>query len=114
MLVVSVSKFASTVAFVLLGLHWFGMIGSIVGFMLAEEVGRGLMLWRGTVVMRTNLAAMLPLRDPALRAGTSVVAAIAARLAMPSHAPALVPPAGARTVFALVHLSGDPASLASN
>jgi O-antigen/teichoic acid export membrane protein len=105
MLVVSVSKFASTVILVLLGLHWFGMVGSIVGFMLAEEVGRGLMLWRATVVMRAKLADILPLRDLAVRAATSLVAAFAARVAMPGGAPALLQLASAGAVFALVYLA---------
>ncbi|HEX4385822.1 MAG TPA: oligosaccharide flippase family protein [Myxococcales bacterium] len=78
---VSVLKLGITVPFVWIGLHQFGLIGALGGWILAEESCRMLLLRRAAKLFRTNILGALPrqLWFQVVAAAISVVPALVVR-----------------------------------
>jgi O-antigen/teichoic acid export membrane protein len=76
MLLVASVKLLLTVILVEVGLRSVGTPGALLGWMLAEEIGRAMMLWRAARVLRTSIVQLLPGRRMALCAFAAVAGAV--------------------------------------
>lgn len=78
---VSALKLALTVPFVFLGLHKFGPIGALGGWMCAEEACRMLLLWRTGQLFEVGILRALPSRELFFQ-GIAALAAVPVGLAV--------------------------------
>jgi O-antigen/teichoic acid export membrane protein len=105
MLGLSAAKLALTVALVGLGLSLRGPIGALAGWIVAEAIARGVMLFRTAQLFEVPLLHVLPLRALWRQAAATAVAAPAAWLALRAlDAPGVVRLAAAGLAFAAAYL----------
>lgn len=85
----SVLKLLLTVPFVFFGYRFFGMMGALAGWVLAEEGCRMILLWRSARLFEVPVYRALPLREIAWQVLSALIAAPAAALAMAAERGAL-------------------------
>lgn len=105
MLVVASVKLLLTVIFVEVGLRSVGIPGALLGWLLAEEICRALMLWRTAHVLRTSIVRLLPVRRITLCAFAAMAGSVVSLALLQLAVSTATRLAGAGTLFLIAYLA---------
>jgi O-antigen/teichoic acid export membrane protein len=78
-LVSNLVRLALMAPLTLLGLHWFGLMGAVSGFIVSQYAGRSVMLWQAKRLLDVRVDRLLPWRAllmTAIRAGLAAAPAV--------------------------------------